>query len=78
MLISALSYRRFDTHAETVVRYWTVAGGSVTVLRIRWDPEGPLSAQDAARTMCEKILEAMGPRPAPSTRGLPPAPTEPT
>lgn len=48
MLISMLAYRRWDTMAEVVVNYWTVAGGTVNVVRVRFDPQGPMSAQDAA------------------------------
>lgn len=69
MLISVMGYRRFDTRAETVVRFWTVAGGSVEIARFRWDPEGPMSARDAARVMCERVLEALAPRTTAAPQG---------
>lgn len=56
MLISVLSYRRFDQTAETVVNYWTVSGGLVNIARVRWSPNGPLSAQDAAVAALEAAL----------------------
>lgn len=56
MLISVLSYRRFDQTAETVVNYWTVSGGLVNIARIRWSPNGPMSAQDAAAAAMEVAL----------------------
>lgn len=53
MLISSLTYRTPAQRAVTVVRAWTVGGGTRDLVRITWDPEGPMSAREAAAAAFE-------------------------
>lgn len=70
MIISLLTYRRFDTRAEVVVNAWTVAGGSVNLLRRTWDPQGPMSSREAAVAALKVALAALeGPTPADAREG---------
>lgn len=61
MLISLMTYRRFDQRAVVVVNYWTVDGGTVTLLRRQWDPQGPMSARDAALAAMEEAIAGLRP-----------------
>lgn len=61
MLISLMTYRRFDQRAVVVVNYWTVDGGTVNLLRRQWDPQGPLSARDAALAAMEEAIAGLRP-----------------
>lgn len=76
MLISMLTYRRFDTAAEVVVRYWTVDGGTVTIARTRFDPQGPMSAQQAAVAAMRAALAVLEGRTAPRGHAQPELPLE--
>lgn len=70
VIISLLTYRRFDTRAEVVVNAWTVAGGSVNLLRRTWDPQGPMSSREAAVAALKVALAALeGPTPADAREG---------
>lgn len=61
VIISMVAYRRFDTQAEVVVNFWTVGGGTVTIARLRFDPEGPMGAREAALECLERAAEKLRP-----------------
>lgn len=53
MLISFLCYRMPSQRAVVALRTWTVANGTEDLVRVQWDPRGPLSREEAALAALE-------------------------
>jgi len=62
MQITLFAYRKPNQHAVVIVSTWAVGRGTRELLRLDWDPTGPMRERDAVLEVLERALTALSPR----------------